>query len=237
MGPAPGPPPPCGPAERFVRVEVHHVGAKVAGPGDSQNGVHVRAVQVDQRARVVGPAGDLADLTIEHAQRIRVGDHEHGGRFVEVRGQVVHVDVAGRRALDGYRVEAGHAGAGRVRAVCAVWREHFRTPLAGIAKVGRGHQQRRQLALRAGGGLQRDGRQPGNFGQHLLQVEQQFEQALQCRFRLIGVQVKQPRQRRQPFVALGVVLHGTGAERIEVRVDRHVERRQIREVPHQLGLG
>ena len=41
--------------------------------------------------------------------------------------------------------------------------------LAAVAKVGRRHQQRRQFALRAGGRLQRDGRQARDLGQHLLQ--------------------------------------------------------------------
>ena len=60
---------------------------------------------------------------------------------------------------------------------------------------------------------------------------------LQRRFRLIGVQVGQARQRGQPLVPLGVVLHRAGAERIEVRVDRHVLRREVHEVPHQVRLG
>ena len=51
--------------------------------------------------------------------------------------------------------------------------------LAAIAKIGRRDQQRRQLALRPGGRLQRYGRQPGDLGQHLLQVVKQFEQALE----------------------------------------------------------
>ena len=46
----------------------------------------------------------------------------------------------------------------------------------------------------------------------------------------------QARQGRQPLVPLGVVLHRARAERIEVRVDRHVERRQIRVVPDDVEL-
>ena len=47
-------------AERLVRVEVHHVGAEIAGPGDAEDGVHVRAVEIDQAAGVVDQLGDLA---------------------------------------------------------------------------------------------------------------------------------------------------------------------------------
>ena len=55
--------------------------------------------------------------------------------------------------------------------------------------------------------------------------------------RLVGVQVGQARQAGQPLVPLGIVLHRAGAQRIEVRVDRHVERREVDEVPHQFRLG
>ena len=43
------------------------------------------------------------------------------------------------------------------------------------------------------------------------------------------MQVGEARHRGDPLVPLGVVLHRATAERIEVRVDRHVERRQIRD--------
>ena len=36
--------------ERLVDVVVHHVDAEIARPGDAEDGVHVRPVQVDQRA-------------------------------------------------------------------------------------------------------------------------------------------------------------------------------------------
>ena len=51
-----------------------------------------------------------------------------------------------------------------------------------------------------------------------------------------GCRSARPGRRGQPLVPLGVVLHRARAERIEVRVDRHVQRRQVREVPHHLEL-
>ena len=51
-----------------------------------------------------------------------------------------------------------------------------------------------------------------------------------------GCRSAMPGKRRQPFVPLGVVLHGTRPERIEIRVDRHVPRRQIDEVADQVDL-
>ena len=50
-----------------------------------------------------------------------------------------------------------------------------------------------------------------------------------CRFANAG-------QAGEPFVPLRVVLHRARAERIEVRVDRHVPRRQVDEVADQVDL-
>ena len=45
-----------------------------------------------------------------------------------------------------------------------------------------------------------------------------------------------PGQRGEPLVPLGVVLHRARPERVEVRVDRHVQRRQVRVVPDDVEL-
>src|SRR6478752_6245229 len=50
---------------------------------------------------------------------------------------------------------------------------------------------------------------------------------------MLGSQAGQP---RQALVALGVVLHRTRAQRIEIRVDRHVERREVGVMPHHVEL-
>ena len=65
-------------AEGLVRVEVHQVGAEIAGPGDAQDGVHVGPVEIDQPAGVVDHPGDLLDPRLEQPERVRIGNHEHG---------------------------------------------------------------------------------------------------------------------------------------------------------------
>ena len=136
-------------AERLVRVEVHQVGAEIAGAGDAQDGVHVRPVEIDQSARRVDPPGDLGDLRLEHPQRVRVGDHHDGHLGVELRGQVVQIDEPLRRAPHGHDAEAGHGGAGGVGAVGAVGDEHHAAALAAVAEVGGRDQQGGQLAVGA----------------------------------------------------------------------------------------
>ena len=50
---------------------------------------------------------------------------------------------------------------------------------------------------------------------------------------MLGTQARQP---RQPLVPLGVVLHRARAKRIEIGVDRHVERREVRVMPDHIEL-
>ena len=64
--------------ERLVRVVVHQVDPHVARPDDAEDRVHVGAVEVEQGPAIVKQPGDLADLRVEQADRVRVGDHEDG---------------------------------------------------------------------------------------------------------------------------------------------------------------
>ena len=90
--------------------------------------------------------------------------------------------------------------------------------------------------MRAGGGMQRDAWQSGNLRQHLLKFEQQLQQSLQRLVRLIRMRVKKSGQTGQPLIPPSIVFHRARAERIKMRVDRHVEGRQIGEVPHHIGF-
>ena len=83
--------------ERLVQVEVDDVEAHVAGPRAAHHGVEVRAVVVERRADAVDDPGDLLDVPVEHAERVRVGEHQAGDVVVGLRAQVVDVDAAVRR--------------------------------------------------------------------------------------------------------------------------------------------
>ena len=76
---------------------------------------------------------------------------------------------------------------------------------AAVAEIGRRHQQGRQLALGPGRRLQRNGRQAGDLGQHLLRLVEQFEHALDRVVALIGMQIGEARHAGDPFVPLGPV--------------------------------
>ena len=118
-----------------------------------------------------------------------------------------------------------------------VGNEHGGAFFADVAEIGRSHQQGRHFAVGPGRRLQRNGRQSGDFGQHVLSLMQQEQKSLHGRIGLIWMQIDHARHVRKPLVPLGIVLHRARAERIEVRIDRHVICRQIGEVPDHVDFG
>jgi hypothetical protein len=54
--------------------------------------------------------GDRLDLRLEQSERVRVGDHEHGGVVAEFGLQVVEIDKPLRIALDRDGLEPGEGG-------------------------------------------------------------------------------------------------------------------------------
>ena len=207
-----------------MRVEVHHVGAEIAGPRDAQNGVHVGAVEIDQSAGVVHQLGDVADLPVEHAQRVGVGDHEHGRLLVELRAArssrstnpagVLLTVTASKPAMRG----AGRIGAvgtvGSQHLACAFRRDRGSRPPPPAAPSVRPARRRPVAAKRHGS--------PEISASICCSSYSNSQHALQRVVGLIGMQIGEPGQAGQPLVPLGVVLHRTRAQRIEMRVDRHV---------------
>ena len=92
-----------------------------------------------------------------------------------------------------------------------------RLPL--VAEVRGGDEERGEFALRPGGRLERHRGQARNLREVLLHLEEQFEHALRRVVVLQRVQCGEPRQRREPLVPLGVVLHRARPQRVEVGVD------------------
>ena len=140
-------------AESLVWIKVHHVGAKIAGARDAEDGVHIRAIEVNQSADAVDHVGDVENLPLKNAQRIGVGDHEHADLIVEFFAKIVDVDQALGRAVDGHIIEPGHVRAGGVRSMRAVRREYLGPVLAKVAKVCGSDEQGGKLALGARGRL------------------------------------------------------------------------------------
>ena len=109
--------------------------------------------------------------------------------------QVVEVDVAVGVGADLDHLVAGHRHRRRVGAVRGVGRQHLGALLAAILVVGAGEQHPGELAVGAGGGLQRDVRQPGDLRQRVLQAPHQLERALGALGSLERMQLGVPGQR------------------------------------------
>ena len=61
-----------------MEVDVDDVEPHVAGPRVAHDRVQVGAVVVQGAARVADHPGDLGDVLVEQAERVRVGEHQAG---------------------------------------------------------------------------------------------------------------------------------------------------------------
>ena len=52
-------------AARLMQIEMHHVKAHVAGSGDTEHRIGVRAIVVELPASLVNQRGDFRDIAIE----------------------------------------------------------------------------------------------------------------------------------------------------------------------------
>ena len=214
------------------------VEAHVPGPRATHDGVEVRPVVVEERALLVEDVRHLGDALVEQAHRGRVRQHQPRGALVHLRAQVVEVEVAALGRRDLLELVAGHRHACRVRPVRRVGGDD-RVPLLALAPIGEvgAHQhQARELPLRACCRLQRHRRQPRHLGEDLLQLPHQLERTLRAVVLLVGMEVREARQRDDALVDAWVVLHRAGAERVEARVDAEVAIGEVREVTNDLVL-
>ncbi len=215
------------------------VEAHVARSRDPADGVQVRAVVVHEGADAVEDALDLLDVLVEEPERRGVRQHQPGRLLVDLRAQVLDVDVPACIGLDVRQLVAGHRHARRVRPVRGVGDHDFATPLV-LSSLGevRVHQhQAGELALRARRGLERDGVEPGDLGQRLLELDAETQRSLHAILLLERVEIAEPGQRGQPFIHARVVLHRARAERVEAGVNAEVARRELGEVTEQVRLG
>ena len=135
------------------------VEAHVARPREPDDRVEVRAVVVEERAALVEDRRDLLDALVEEPERRRVRQHQARRTVVDLCAEVVEVEVAAVGRRDLRELEAGHRDARRVRAVGGVGGDdHVPLRLAAVGEGGAHEHQAGQLALRAGGRLQRDRR-------------------------------------------------------------------------------
>ena len=143
---------------------------------------------------LVDRVGDLAHLRLEDADRVRVGDHEHGDLVVEMAAEVVHVDACRPACVFTVTVSkpAIVALAGFVP-----WALSGTSTLVRFSPRSRKYAAATQSAVSspcapAAGCSEHAGR-PEISCQILLQLVQQLQHALQRFFRLIRMQIGEAR--------------------------------------------
>ena len=217
------------------------VGTELARLRQSDERVEVGAVDVHLTSGAVDHRAHLADSLLEHAVRRGVRGHDRAdpvAELIDLRLQVVEVDVAVGIGGDDDDVHARHHRARRVRAVRTRRNEADRALLlTDRAVVGADREQTGELALTAGIGLDAhrvvagDLREPRlELGDHLA-----VSDGLVVWCERVEVGELRPRDRRH--LGRAVELHRARAERDHGPVEREVAVGEPAQVPEHLVLG
>ncbi len=229
-----------GDAEGLVQVQVADIAAELARCGNADQRIHVRAVDIDPAAMLVHQCAQLLDLGLEHAMGAGVGDHhgrQIGAVFLALGLEVGHVDVAVVVTGGHYHRQAGHLGAGRVRAMRAGRDQADRAVgLTVRCVVGADRQQPGVFALAAGVGLKAHAGVTGGLAQPVAQLLVEFcvAQALVGRCERVDVGELRPGDRNH--LAGGVELHRATAQRDHAAVQRQVLVGQAPDVTQHAGF-
>ena len=220
-----------------MQIVVHHVETEIARAHDAGDRVQIGAVAIDEAAAAVDEPHHLFEVLLEQAERIRVGHHDAGERVVAGGAHRLEIDIAARVGGNLDRREARHGGRGRIGAVRGIRNENAGAPgVTALAMIGAHHQEPGELAVGAGGGLQRHRGKSADLGEPLLQLEHQGEIALHGLRLLQRMRLGEARDPRDLLVLLGIEFHGAGAERIEAGVDAEIALRQREIVAHDIEL-
>ena len=181
--------------------------------------------------------GDLLDVFLEQAERVRVGEHQARHLLVKQFAKSLNVYEAPGVGRNRHGFQARETNAGWIGPVSRVRDQHLpsRQPLAFV--MGAHDQQSGHLTARPSRRLKCGSRHARKRAQSLLQPPEQLEHPLSA---LIGLQRVQPREAGHGgghLGHLGVVLHRAGTQRVETRVHAVVLLGQAGVVGDQVPLG
>ena len=224
--------------EGLVQIDVHGIDAEIARANPADNGVEIGPVAVEIAARLVDQVGNLADIPLEQATRVGIGQHDAGDIITELGLEGLHVDAAGLVGRDLVDGEATLHGGCRIGAVGAFRNEDAAT--AGLAvgiELGADRHHAAELTMRTGFRRHRHGRHIGQRHQPVSQFTHQLVGALHGRDRLQRVHIGEARKAGHFLVETRIVLHRARTERVETQIDRIVLARQTHIVAHGLRFG
>jgi len=168
-----------------VQIRVNDVDAHVAGAGDANERVEIRAVAVQIRALAVKDVRHRANLALENAERVRNGDHQRGDILVDCLLQDVQIHRSSAVRLQLANFVAGESGRRWIGAVRRIGDQNVFARVAALRQRFVNHQNAGELTVRAGHRLQRHPRHSQDRLQRLLEVPQQLEISLHL---MIGLQ-------------------------------------------------
>ena len=157
---------------------MHDVHAERPGSRDAHQRIHIGAIHVDQSALRVHDPADLADLGLEDAERVGVGQHQSRYFFGHGLLECARVDAAPVARLEGPHLIPRNRDAGGVGAVRGVRNQHVLPPAASVFKTGADHQESCKLALRARRRLEGHGAEAGNLSQAVRRLSQNLHAPL-----------------------------------------------------------
>ena len=224
-----------------MQIEMAEIESEVARFNASHNRIKIRAVVIHQPVHRMNGFDQLLDLRIEHTQR--VGKRQHRARCFVVKRLFKFFEIHHAIFVRGNRndIVAAERRARRVGSVRRVGNNDVRLLIAAIAVIRRHHHHRRQLAVRTGERLKGKLGQPRNFGEQALCIVKNLKRPLRQQSAVTQLRPKwmgfaQLRHRRSGFAGTRVMLHRAGTERIKLGVDRIVEARKFRVMPHHFAL-
>src|SRR5436305_9523852 len=131
----------------------------------------------------------------------------------------------------------GARGASGIGAMGVVGDEYKMAMSLSVALMeGLDQHQAGKFAMGASRRLKGDARHAGDFGQVLFNFIEQLNGTLNGSFRLQGVNMGEAWQGSHIFIQLGIILHGTGAKRVEASIHAEVALREMGVVAYHLDL-
>ena len=209
--------------ESLVKIEVHDVKAHVSWAYNAHQGVHVGAVIVQKAAAAVHKGCNLLDLGLKQAQGIGICHHNAGDIRAKKGFQSLHVNASVLKGLHLHHLQATHCGRCRVGSVGAV-----RDDDLGAGKVSSHHMvlthyhKAGEFTVCSGAGVEGKGVHAGYGGKGLVHLLVHLEGAFGKAGVHEGMKPRKALKGRDFLVDLGIVLHGTGAKRIEAGVNAEV---------------
>ncbi len=161
-----------------MQIEVHDVHAEIAGAGFADEGVHVGAVHVEERAFGVEDVGNFVDLGLEDADGRRIGEHERGGVLGDLALEGFDVHHAAFVGLEVFDLVAADGGGGGIGSVSGVGNEDLVARIAVGLVISADEKDSGELTMGSGGRLEGDGVHAGDFEQTLLQIAHDVEHTL-----------------------------------------------------------